>query len=197
MARIIASLLVISGVVIPELLSAYTSGYSSLTQYISELGDVAAPNRIFASYFSFLPTAVLVAAAVFILWVRHASALIVKFGLLLMLGVAIGYLGAVIFPCEQACRAITVQQSMHNLAGLIEYVGALSGLFLITLGFLRSGNRGLFQMTAIALVFVLLGFLLMLTPDLLAMKGLAQRIADYTIFLWFAAALLQNSTDPS
>jgi hypothetical protein len=104
---------------------------------------------------------------------------------------ALGYLVAVVFPCEGDCRPAepTLSQAIHNLFGLAGYLFAPLSLFLLgwqarrwpkamhlsVLGFIGSG-------------FALLG-LLFLSPDF-KYVGVAQRILEGSVLMWIMMCAL-------
>lgn len=102
-------------------------GYSHLRDTISELGETGAKDASLATYGLFLPVALLLlgsAAAVYRYDDRVA---------MLALCIAIGYLVAVIAPCDPGSPMTgTLKQSIHNLGGAIEYFGGAITLWLIS-----------------------------------------------------------------
>lgn len=191
LAKLGALTLLFSGIVLPEVLSYMADDYSSTANYLSELGAVDAPFTQTINYFGFLPVGLAAAVLVAVLWIRLPSEKLVSIGLICLLGVAVGYLGAFSFPCDPGCPSTgTYRQSLHNLAGLLEYIGGISGLFLIYFG-LRSTMTGLFPIsTLVAACTVTLAVILMFNPGLEYAQGATQRLADYTLFIWLASGAL-------
>jgi hypothetical protein len=186
--RVAAVVLLLCGIVVPELFGALTRGYQPMTQYLSELGADDAPWRLAVTWFGFLPVGIAVAIIVVALWRTFAPAALIASGLLAVLGVSIGYLGAVAFPCEPGCVASGAgRQELHDIAGLIEYAGAIAGFGLLGFGLMRV-HRALAVSALVAGAVVAVSFALMLMPERDAVKGMLQRGADYSIFLWLAAA---------
>ena len=78
---------------------------------------------------------------------------------------------------------------MHNAFGLLEYLGALGGLLLLWAALRGSAPwRALAATSAVAALFVALGFVGVLLPRLEAVRGVSQRVAEAAIFLWIAHA---------
>jgi hypothetical protein len=102
---------------------------------------------------------------------------------LLLLGVAVGNFGAVLFPCDAGCPAAgTPRQGLHNLLGLVQYgAGAVA---LIWLG--RRASQGWFVAAGIT---VMVCLYLMGGPGA-AWRGLWQRVAE--LMLYGSLPLLAN-----
>ena len=111
-----------------------------------------------------------------------------------LLGISIGYLGAVVFPCDAGCPATgSARQLFHNLAGLVEYMGGVLGLFLIYFG-LRSTTTGhLPKLTLAAACITTAGILLMFNPELEHLRGATQRLSDYTMFTWLIIGAVMSA----
>ncbi len=171
-ASVFAMTLLTSGILVPELLGAVTPEYSSLADYLSALGALGAPHRLVASYLGFLPVAVSVTAMVVLLWMRLPRTMLVRCGLLSVLGIAVGYLGAIAFPCDPGCPATgSLRQSIHNLSGLIEYLGGIAGLVLLHIGLRATASRAVRLATLGAIATVALGVVMMSSPELSHVRG--------------------------
>jgi hypothetical protein len=195
LAKVAMLILFTSGIVLPEVLGYLADDYSSSSDYLSELGALDAPFTQVINYFGFLPVGLAVTALVAVLWIRLPRQKLVKIGLICLLGVAIGYLGAFSFPCDPGCPSTgTYRQSLHNLAGLLQYIGGVGGLFLLYFG-LRSTMSGLFPVsTLVAACAVTLGVLLMFNPEFDYVRGATQRLADYAIFIWLCLGVVISTT---
>ena len=184
-----AVILILSGIVLPHVLGSAWEDYSAFSNYLSELGAKGAPAAGLINWLSFLPVAAASAALILLHWHFLPPGLMTKSGLICMLGVSVGYLGAFIYPCDAGCPATgSQQQSMHNFAGLIQYAGVSAGLLLLTIGLRRFTPRTLPLLTLIAFILVITGFVLMTLPGMDVYKGLAQRTADYSVFVWLCIA---------
>jgi hypothetical protein len=177
---------------------ALRPGYSHASQYISELGESGAVNGGWVSFVGFAPIGLLVLgflalAAPYLPGGRWRN---VALGFLAFVG--FGYLAASVARCEPGCSGTSVSQSVHNLFGLFEYVGALVGLRLLFYPFRRSEEwRGMASASMLAAVVVAAGFLGMLTPALAEWRGVSQRIAEAGIFGWIAWLSLRLLRQPS
>ncbi len=203
LSRLSLLVLIGSGVILPEIIGAMQEGYSSSANYLSELGAVGAPHATLIRYGSFLPIGLAVIVLVFGLFQKFSGLPTAKLGALLLLGIAIGYLGAFFFSCDAGCPTEgSARQSLHNLGGLIEYVGAMTGLFAIYFGVRKQASFAFSAATILTLLMVALGFFMMLSPDMQGWKGAWQRLAEYSLAGWFvfatlwqpASAKMQSST---
>ena len=164
--------------------AAVTPGYSHVRQYISELGASGAAYGELVSWAGFLPVGILLALLLVVaLPVArvHGSS---RLGLLLFLGSqAIAYISAALAPCDLGCPAEgTATQDLHNLFGILTYMLAAVGLFLLSRApSLSSAGRAGFM--AAGLLW-LAAFFLMLAPGLQPWSGLMQRAAE--TILWLA-----------
>jgi hypothetical membrane protein len=173
---------------VPLIGAALRPGYSHVSQYISELGESGAAGGTWVSLLGFAPTGLL-ALAFFALGSRHFPASRrSNAGLICLSAVGAAYLVTSVARCEPGCESTgSLSQSVHNLAGLFEYLGALVGLALLVPAFGGSPRwRALAPACALAALFVALGFAGMLTPPLASLRGVSQRIAEAAIFLWIA-----------
>lgn len=194
-SKIAVSILLASGIVLPEVLGYLSVNYSSSANFISELGAMGAPFAQTANYFGFLSVGLAVIALIIVLWSSLPQNRLVKSGLVCLVGIAAGYLGAFLFPCDAGCPATgSSQQSLHNLAGLLEYVGGIGGLLLLYFGLRKNQPRTYSLVTLAVACAVMLGLVLMSQPDLQPIRGAAQRLADYTMFIWLSAAALTSTS---
>lgn len=187
----VSACLLLCGIALPTVLGALWADYDPVSSYLSELGAAGAPHSAAMNYAGFLPVGVLWALAAILLYLRSPKSGLFLAGALLLLGNAVSYLGASAFPCDAGCPLEGSQtQAMHNLLGVIGYLATPPALFCLGIAFFKK-NRLLSVLTFIAAAACLAGFLTMAAPEADAIKGLAQRSADFTQFVWmFAAALL-------
>ena len=171
---------------IPITFGVLSPDYNHLRDYISELGAIGTPRGWWVTWLGFLPIGLLTAAVAFGL-----PAIVPRGGLswmasLLFLGVSIGYLGAVAWPCDLGCPTVgTPRQQMHNLLGLVEYgLGGVS-LLLFTVVFWREKSwRWLAILSAALGAMVLLGLIMMALPQQHVWRGGWQRLAEISLFSW-------------
>lgn len=163
--------------------AAVTPGYSHVRNYISELGASGAAYGELVSWAGFLPVGILIAllliVALPVTRVRGSS----RLGLLLFLGSqAIAYVSSALAPCDLGCPMEgTATQNLHNLFGVLTYMLAAVGLFLLSLApsLFRTGRTGFM----IAGFLWLAAFFLMLDPGLQPWTGLMQRVAESILWL--------------
>ena len=185
-----ALVLLASGIVLPEIVGYVRDDYNSYSNYLSELGAVGVPYSYLINFAGFLPVGLAIIILVFALFQRLTGTRWLRTGLVCLLGVSLGYLGAVLFWCDYGCPTDGgIRQGLHNLAALIEYIGAIVGLFCICIGIRKGSNRTFAAVTLAAALTVTIGFFLLLDPNLQQLRGASQRMADYSIFLWFNFAV--------
>lgn len=200
---ICAAILLASGIILPGILAALQSDYTTFGNYLSELGAVGAPYATITNLLGFLPVAI---ASVMLLVYIAICGLNSRDGrigaVLLMIGLSSGYLIAVLFPCDLGCPIEgSARQAIHNTAGLIQYpLGAL-GLIMMGASMRRSGQNlgGLCLFSGVAMA---VGFVMMLVPDQSGWRGAWQRLGDYSAFLTIISLAVSagrdrvNASDP-
>lgn len=172
--------------------------YSHASQFISELGASGAPNARIVNLAGFLPAGILLSAFAFFAWRSLPRATATTFGMLGLALFALGYLAAVIFPCEPGCRPAqpSLSQALHNLFGLAGYLTAPLSLFL--LGWKARKWPKALHLSALGFIgggLALLG-LLFLSPDF-QYVGVAQRVLEGSVLTWIViCALYLNRSRP-
>lgn len=143
------------------------AAYSQLRHTISELGESGAPNARWVSFGVFLPFGI---AMLLVAWLCQAES---GSGARLAVCLAVGYVGAAFFPCDPGSPLSgSWRQSVHNLAGAVQYVGG--GAVLWQLG----STAALFEVSAL-LVWVAAGLLSLAATS--AIRGAIQRVAEVTL----------------
>jgi len=173
---------------VPLVAAAGRPTYSHAAQYISELGESGASNAVLVGTLGFVPLGLLVLAFLALAAPELPRSARTTAGLVGMAAVGIAYVVSAIAPCDPGCPGSgSIAQQVHNAFGLLEYVGASTGLLLLGTAFHRSERwRALAPSSVGCAALVLLGFVGMLTPELAPMRGVAQRVAEAGIFLWVA-----------
>lgn len=146
------------------LLGRRRAGFSHRRNTISELGERGAADAQLASWGLFFP----VGSAMALVWFlnRHSSPQAATLAAV----IAVGYVGAVLFPCDPGSPASgSASQGMHNLTGGIQYVGGI--VRLLALG--RDSVAFLVLGGAVALCVPLISL-----PFGIPVRGIAQRIAE-------------------
>lgn len=189
-----ALLLLLSAILLPEVIGAADNDYDPLTMFLSELGADGMPYAAPVNYLVFPATGLLTAVLLVLAAKKLPRHALVTIGLVLCLGVSIGYGGAAAFPCEPGCPVEGgLRQSVHNSLGLFEYGGATLGLAFLTVGLKRLNAYPLMLVSGAACALVVTGFAMMLAVMPAGPAGLWQRIADYGFFLWLALVVLSPS----
>ena len=176
-ALILAVVTAAAAVSVPVYFGARKPGYSHVRHTISELGEIGSPVGSSVSYIGFLSTGILlwlfllVAAAA----LPHEST--EAFYLLSLVGV--GYVGGAIFRCDPGAPLIgSSRNTLHNIFGALEYVGAAGAFTTLKRSEFWSPLSGL-TVYAGGLVLVCLWGISFPHP----FRGLIQRVAETTIFL--------------
>ncbi len=156
---------------------ARRSDYSHLRDTLSELGAYGAPAQRAVSWGVFLPVGLAMLAAAWAAWQRAPPA-----GWL-ALALALGYLGAALFPCDPGAPLRgSRRQELHSLAGAIEYAGSIGALLALS-----AAREGAPYLVAAALVVIAVAALTL--PALAHVRGAAQRIGEASAFAALVYAL--------
>jgi hypothetical protein len=164
-------------------------GYDAATQYISELGELGAPDGPLVSLGGFLPIGVLVLAFLALAAPELAPGRGAKAGLAGLAMVGLAYVVSAFARCEPGCPADgPPRQLLHNAFGLLEYLGGGIGLAILAASFrARPAWRAFAVPTLAAAAGVLLPFGIPGLADAVG-RGLLQRAMDGALFAWLAAA---------
>ena len=165
------------------MLAPRKAGYSHVMHTISEIGELGARDQRFVALGLFLPVGL---CLLFVAWLLRPASMPAA---ALALCIAIGYIGAALFPCDPGSPLSgTPRQALHNLAGAVEYIGG--GFALMTLA------RPLGQPFKIA-GFIVLGVAvgLSLVPAG-AGRGILQRVAELCLFGGLALAAWRLGSTP-
>lgn len=191
---IAVAVLLFSGIILPEILGATRSDYSSFANYLSELGANGTSTQNLTNKLAFPMVGISCVLIVIALWHRLPLTGGIRAGLIcLALGLPLAYFGAAIFPCDYDCPIEgSASQSVHNLLGLVQYPLAVIGFGLLAANLgSKPVWRVLFSIAAAAMT---IGFVMMLTPGQASFRGAWQRLGDYTAFIVLAYIVL--STQP-
>jgi len=180
--------LLFGGIILPEILGSTREDYSSLANYLSELGATGAPTQRLTNTLAFPLTGIGCISIILALWHRLPVVKAVRAGLIcLVLGIPLGYFGAVAFPCDYGCPIEgSASQTVHNLLGLVQYPLGVIGFGLLAANL---KTRPVWRTAAMTI-----GFLMMLSPSQAAFRGGWQRLGDYSAFLVLIGLVL--STQP-
>jgi hypothetical protein len=157
-------------------LAAARPGYSHVRDTISQLGESGAPRARWISYGVFLPVGITLVSVAYLL-LSHSVDIA-----LLAAALAVGYLGAWLFPCDAGSPAWgTWRQVAHNCCGGVQYVVGGFALYRI-----RAQHGPLSWAPAAVILFALLTPFVMRRFQLL---GLMQRVAELTLFIALVLAI--------
>ncbi|MFZ5670349.1 MAG: DUF998 domain-containing protein [Pseudomonadota bacterium] len=172
------------------------SGYSHLTQYISELGAAGAPHGRLVSLGAFLPVGVLLSLFAVLAMLLPPRGLLRTLGFLGLIVFAAGYTAAAFFPCDPGCRPAdpSPSQTMHLLFGLAGYVAA--PLMLTALAISARGwpvPRWLSPLGFLCAAVSGIAFLGMAPP----LEGLFQRVLEGAVAVWVLACAFALRKPPA
>ena len=194
--RLTAMLLLATGIVLPTALGILWPEYRWTANYLSELGANGAPHGQVMTYGGFLPVAICWTLAIVLLYLRSPKSSKLLAGVCLLLGTSVSYFGAVFFRCDLGCPIEGSEtQLMHNLLGVIGYLAAPPALTLIGLHFIKTGQRLLGGLTFLTALLCIAGFVGMASPENADFRGLFQRMADFSQFIWVAAVAFLLKSD--
>ena len=169
----LAAVYLVAGLVV---LAPRKAGYSHIKHSISELGEIGAPDQRFVALGLFLPIGLLLLLVAILVHPASPAAAT------LALCVTIGYLGAAAFPCDPGSPLFgTTRQTLHNLAGAVEYAGG--GFALMALA------------ASLGQPFKIAGFIVLGTAIALSVlpsnsvRGIIQRVAEACLFGGIALAI--------
>jgi len=188
MISVLVILIFVQGVILPEYIASKIDDYSSLSRYISELGANGAPYQLFVNTSLFLPVGFAILLLVYLIYTNivNGEKLMRAKGLLALPGAA--YVGSVFLPCEPGCPLLTTSpiQIIHNILGLMQYTGAISGIA-IWANWFKKMDTGFYKVASWgAVFFIVTGAIGMLIPHFTEFRGLLQRLADYSYFVWLS-----------
>jgi len=174
-------------------------GYSHVSQYISELGAVDAPYQNIVNWGGFLPIGI--SLALFLILVNRfiTSSQKSKIGLILFFGLPLAYIISAAAPCDPGCPEIgSVRQAVHNIGGLLGYIGGGLGLILWGVSKRNFKTGSFLSGLSITLGIVVLSmFAIMISASPTEFKGLWQRIAETALFCWVSVISIYLLTRPA
>lgn len=169
-------------------------GYSQVSNTISELGAIGAPNARQVAFGFFLPVGLLVWLA---LWLVRGGASdgYAAWALVALSCLGAGYVMAAFFPCDPGAPLFgSWRTQIHNVVGFVDYEGTGIGFLLIA----RHVARKRAALKAVA--FLAAGMSVLLCLALLSLtatfhiRGAIQRVAEVIQFagVFFACHLLSK-----
>jgi hypothetical protein len=157
-------------------LAPHKAGYSHFRHTISEIGESGARHERFVAWGLFLPIGL---ASLIVAWIaRPASPAVAA----LAACIGVGYVGAALCPCDPGSPLWgSSRQTLHNLAGAVEYTGGGFALMTLAREFGQPFGMGGFVVLGSAVG------LSVVPPG--AGRGLLQRIAELCLFGCLGLAL--------
>ena len=144
-------------------------GYSHVKHSISELGEVGAPQQRWVALGLFLPIGLIMLLVAYL--VHPASPDTATLALCL----AVGYLGAAVFPCDEGSPLWgSTRQLLHNVAGAVQYAGGAFSLMTL--------SESLGQPFRIAACVVVGSVIALSVLPPTSVRGLVQRAAEACLF---------------
>jgi hypothetical protein len=178
------------------------SGYSHVSQLISESYAIGTPFGLQLRYLGFLPSGLFITAFAFYAVKALPKASVTK---LAFSGIGIFYGIATIivsvFPCDKGCNKELIDPSLsqliHNLTGLLTYI--VVPICLLCVGFVaRTWQNGKYvSYFGIFLGLIAIIFVGILSSNLhSSLVGLYQRIIEGAVLVWIIACSLYLKTLP-
>lgn len=173
--------------------------YSHVSQFISELYAMDAPNADTIRYIGYIPSGILFVLFSFFAIRQTPKSVGATIG---FIGLGLGYgMGTIIcgfFTCDAGCNPQFINPSLsqiiHNLIGFLTYLVVPVSLFIIAVSSRKWKNAVGFSNTGIVLSFISFCFVGVLNADLTSpYKGLIQRVIEGSILLWIAFCALYIS----
>lgn len=164
--------------------------YSHISQFISELYAVDAPNADSLRYIGYIPSGIFFFLFSIFAIVETPKSIQRAIG---FLGIGFGYgLGTVIcgfFTCDAGCNPEfinpTLSQLIHNLMGFITYCIVPVSILLIAMASRKWKNSTSFSNISFVLAVISFCFVVLLNVNLHSpYKGLIQRIIEGSILIW-------------
>ncbi len=177
-ARSLAALSVAHGALFYTIGAAIKPGYSSRSQFISELNATGTAYAEELGMFGFLLLGILLAlflaVAAPLAQVEGRS----RVGWWLLWSQPIAFISVYFAPCDAGCPdSGSFTQLIHNAFGLLTYFAGALGLMLLASAPVLAGTKARVYLFFTGIAFVAL-FMIMLQPELSMVRGVLQRTAD-------------------
>jgi hypothetical protein len=172
-----------------------SSGYSHISQLISESYSIDTPYGKFLRFLGYLPSGICLTIFAFSSARHFHQSNYTKtgfWGLGLFYGVATIIVS--IFPCDKGCNKEfidpSISQIIHSTTGLLTYIFTPISLILIGIGLRNSSSTLSYLAFATALISVL--FIGILSSDPLSeYVGLFQRVIEGSILIWIVTCSIE------
>lgn len=168
-------------------------GYGHVSQFISELYAVGAPNADALRFYGYLPSGVLFMAFAVLLNAVLPKSTSKTLGCLLFgFGYGFGTVICSIFNCDVGCNPEFVNPSLsqfiHNLMGMLTYLTVPTGILCLGISFSKHRSQWLFNFSIATAVGSFLFVLLLNVMLQSGFKGFLQRIIEGSFILWAVVA---------
>lgn len=177
---------------------AYYPDYSHISQFMSELGAVDAPYADFVNYGSFLPAALVLLAALGLIFssVPRTATNLIGLGVFAFYPLLV--VVASFNPCDAACRPETpsASQLIHMASALFAYVAAVIGLTILSLHANKWLDKSVLTPLGMLMPIFLLALLAIMMPDN-PNVGLIQRLFEILIYGWLIFYIFKLITIPA
>ncbi len=166
------------------------SGYSHISQLISESYAIGTPYGLHLRYFGFIPSGIFIAVFTFLAVKVLPKSKFTKIG---FLGIGLFYgLATVLvslFPCDKGCDKELVDPSLsqliHNITGLLTYIIVPLSLIILGIAARKWGNAKYVSFLGIIFGLTSILFVGILSSDLQSkFAGLYQRIIEGSVLVW-------------
>nr|WP_294933879.1 DUF998 domain-containing protein [uncultured Flavobacterium sp.] len=177
--------------------------YNHISQFISELYAIDAPNADMLRFIGYIPSGILFMLFAFFAIKETPKSVFAAIG---FIGFGLGYgLGTVIcgfFTCDVGCNPEFINPSLsqiiHNLVGFLTYLVVPITMFMIALSARKWKNGIKFSNISLVLSFLSFCFVGLLNAELTSpYRGLIQRIIEGSILLWVAICAFYISKNHS
>lgn len=162
--------------------------YSHVRDFISELGSSGAPHGRLVNMAGFLPVGILLTLFTVLAAFTTPRGRLWVAGFACLSLFTLSYALIAFFPCDLGCppTSPSLSQMMHNLFGLLGYVGAPVGLAMLAVAARkRPGAGGLFPLGLICAAVSAAAFVVMLFEP--PVGGVVQRLLEGAIVVWILA----------
>lgn len=185
------------------ILGSIRPGYSHLTQAISELGEVGAPNAMIQNI-NFLVLGLLTLAFAFGLDRGVGGGEGSKSGpALLGVFAVVALMGNAFLPCDPGCDFVTVTGTLHNVTGLTGFLAFIAATLIISRRLMNDPSWQGYTSYSLASGGLAAAFLVIwiLSPGALpSLSGMFQTLMVGVVLLWIAVMatrLLRLSVHPA
>ncbi|WP_396170080.1 DUF998 domain-containing protein [Flavobacterium sp.] len=168
----------------------FNPNYSHLSQFISELYAVDAPNADVIRYFGYLPSGILIIIFSFLAqkMIPKSSSKLIGF-LGIMVGYGFGTIICAIYNCDVGCNPKFIDPSLsqiiHNLMGMVTYLIVPFSILLIAIDSRKWKNSKQYTLISFIIFAISFTFVVVLNLNLDSpYKGLIQRIIEGSMLFW-------------